>query len=113
VRRVGIDTCQEPVLYMRQDCPVCVSEGFEAQSRVEVTVGARNIVATLNVVGVKVYGRKLTQSAFDAVIGDIAAGRYSDLQLAAFVTCDTLDHATNAISVVPALAQAIRELAAA
>lgn len=91
VRRVGIDTCQEPVLYMRQD----------------------NIVATLNVVGVKVYGRKLTQSAFDAVIGDIAAGRYSDLQLAAFVTCDTLDHATNAISVAPALAQAIRELAAA
>jgi thymidine phosphorylase len=33
-----------------------------------------------------VYGRRLTQAAFDAVIADVAAGHYSDLQLAAFVT---------------------------
>lgn len=135
IRRIGIDTYQEPVLYMRRDCPVCLSEGFEAQSRVEVAVGERRIVATLNVVDeailpecdaglseaawrmlgskegdiallrhpppleslghvrAKVYGRRLTQNAFDAVIGDVAAGRYSDLQLAAFVTActDALD----------------------
>ncbi len=125
---MGIDTYQEPVLYMRKDCPVCVSEGFEAQSRVELTLGTRTIVATLNVVDgdyltngetglseaawrmlgakdgdeaiarhprpleslghvrAKVYGKRLSGSAFDAVIEDVAAGRYSDLQLAAFVT---------------------------
>src|SRR6185369_159615 len=50
LRRMGIDTYQEPVLYMRRDCHVCVSEGFEAQSRVEVALNGRSIVATLNVV---------------------------------------------------------------
>ena len=128
LRRMGIDTYQEPVLYMHRDCPVCHSEGFEAQSRVEVALNGRTIVATLNVVTgdflspeeaglseaawrllrpadgdkahlrhpkpleslghvrAKVYGKRLDAAAFDAVIADVAAGRYSDLQLAAFVT---------------------------
>jgi thymidine phosphorylase len=136
LRRMGIDTYQEPVLYMHSDCHICRSEGFEAQSRVELALGGRTIVATLNVVTgdflspseaglseaawrllgasagdeatlrhpapleslghvrAKVYGRRLTRTATDAVVGDIAAGRYSDLQLAAFVTAcagDRLD----------------------
>jgi len=136
LRRLGIDTYQEPVLYMHRDDPVCGSEGFEAQSRVELGIGDRSVIATLNVVqgdfvalgeaGVseaawralqaeegaqvtlrhpapleslghvraKIYGRKLTAPALDAVIGDVAAGRYSQLQLAAFVTAcagDRLD----------------------
>ncbi|MBC5783480.1 thymidine phosphorylase family protein [Ramlibacter sp. USB13] len=136
LRRLGIDTYQEPVLYMHLECPVCRSEGFEAQSRVEMTAGGRTIVATLNVVqggflgvaeaGVseaawrmlqapegsavalrhpppleslghvraKIHGRKLTAPAVRAVIEDVAAGRYSELQLAAFVTAcagDRLD----------------------
>ncbi len=33
-RRAGIDTYQAPVVYMRSDCEVCRSEGFEAQARV-------------------------------------------------------------------------------
>jgi thymidine phosphorylase len=128
LRRMAIDTYQEPVLYMRSDCHVCLSEGFEAQSRVEVVLDGRSIVATLNVVSgeflltdeaglseaawrlldahagdeatvrhpapieslghvrAKVYGRRLTRSALDAIIRDVAGGRYSDLQLAAFVT---------------------------
>lgn len=48
--RVGIDTHQEPVVYMRADCPLCRSEGFDAQSRVIVRVADREIIATLNVV---------------------------------------------------------------
>src|SRR3546814_13316093 len=47
---VGIDTYQEPVIYMRSDCHICKSEGFEARSRVEVRLGGRRIIATLNVV---------------------------------------------------------------
>jgi thymidine phosphorylase len=134
LRRLGIDTYQEPVLYMHRDCHVCRSEGFEAQSRVEVALNGRTIVATLNVVNgdflspgeaglseaawrllharegdvaalhhpapleslghirAKVYGRRLGPAAFDAVIADAAAGRYSDLQLAAFVTACAGDH---------------------
>jgi thymidine phosphorylase len=136
LRRLGIDTYQEPVLYMHRDCPVCRSVGFEAQSRVQLALDGRSVVATLNVVHgdflspeeaglseaawrllhanegamvtlrhpaplqslghvrAKVYGRKLTAAALQAVIDDVAAGRYSDLQLAAFVTAcagDRLD----------------------
>ena len=50
LRRVGIDTYQEPVVYMHRDCHVCRSEGFEARSRVSVRVGDRKVIATLNVV---------------------------------------------------------------
>lgn len=50
MRRLGIDTYQELVVYMRSDCHICKSEGFEAQSRVEVRRGDRHIIATLNVV---------------------------------------------------------------
>ena len=121
---------------MRRDCPVCRSEGFAAQARVELACGERRIVATLNIVdGVwlsdgdaglseaawaalqvsegaplrvshaptldslshvraKVYGHRLDAGALRAVIGDIAAGRYSDLHLATFITAcagDRLD----------------------
>ncbi|HEU5133503.1 MAG TPA: thymidine phosphorylase family protein [Steroidobacteraceae bacterium] len=48
--RAGIDTYQEPVVYMNADCAVCRSEGFAAQARVWVEVGSRRIIATLNVV---------------------------------------------------------------
>jgi thymidine phosphorylase len=48
--RLGIDTHQEPVLYMREDCHVCRSEGFDAQGRVQIICGNRSIIATLNIV---------------------------------------------------------------
>ncbi len=113
---------------MHRDCPVCHSEGFEAQTRVQLSLGGRVVIATLNVVTgallascevglseatwrllggeegdevtlshpppleslghlrAKVYGRRLSAPALRAIIEDVAAGRYSDLQLAAFVT---------------------------
>lgn len=49
-RPMGIDTYQESVIYMRDDCHVCRSEGFESQSRVQITGNGRSLVATLNVV---------------------------------------------------------------
>ncbi|MCP5335583.1 MAG: thymidine phosphorylase family protein [Oceanospirillaceae bacterium] len=48
--RPGIDTHQEPVVYMRNDCHVCRAEGFSAQSRVRICTGERSIIATLNIV---------------------------------------------------------------
>lgn len=50
LRRLGIDTYREAVIYMRDDCSVCRSEGFEAQSRILVKHKGDAIIATLNVV---------------------------------------------------------------
>ena len=47
---LGIDTRKEFVVYMRSDCPVCVSEGFSALTRLMVTVRDKTIIATLNVI---------------------------------------------------------------
>ncbi len=134
--RTGIDTYQEPVVYMRRDCPVCRAEGFTTQARVLLTTGSASTVATLSVVDApwlshdvaglseaawtalqpkpeqfitvshapvldslshvraKVYGHRLGAEALRAVIADVAAGRYSDLHLATFITAcagDRLD----------------------
>jgi len=128
LRRLGIDTYQEPVVFMARSCPICLSEGWEAQSRIQVSVSARSIVATLNVttdgllspdeaslseaawvmlgavegelaqfshsppveslsyLRAKVYDEKVTASQIESMVRDIAAGRYSDIDLAAFVT---------------------------
>ncbi len=46
-RRLGVDTHQETVIFMRKDCHVCKSEGFTAPARVYVKRGDRFIIATL------------------------------------------------------------------
>jgi thymidine phosphorylase len=128
LRRLGIDTYDEPVIYMAQDCPVCRAEGWQALARVEVMHGDRVIVASIHVVTdgllaaeeaslsnaawtmldaveggtvriapssplyslssvrAKVYGDRLEEPAMRGIIRDVAAGRYSPVHLAAFVT---------------------------
>lgn len=128
LRRLGIDTYQEHIVYMRADCHVCRSEGFEARSRVRVSTNGASLLATLNVirsellgleeaslseaawtqlgahdgdiievahpepiesesfVRAKAYGERLSEIEFNAIVGDIAKGLYSDIHLAAFVT---------------------------
>lgn len=127
VVRAGIDTYQQPVVYMHRDCDVCRSEGFAAMTRVELQVGDRSLIATLNVVvgdmlgvdevalseaawtalapdpGVlasfrhpeppasagalraKVFGERLDEAQYLALMQDAVASRLSDLELAAFV----------------------------
>jgi thymidine phosphorylase len=128
LKRLGIDTYQELVVFMSRSSPVCRSEGWGAQSRVYVALNGRSIVATLNVttdgllapdeaslseaawlalgakngdlarlshagpvdslsaLRAKVYGEKLSEQAIQSIIRDIVAGRYADIELAAFVT---------------------------
>lgn len=50
VRRMGVDTYQESVIYLHRDCIACRSIGVGPQSRVVVSHAGRCIVATLNVV---------------------------------------------------------------
>lgn len=133
LRRLGIDTYTDPVIFMNRDCPIFRSEGFEARARVKVALDRRQIIATLHVVSetllavdegglsefawhalgasegaqvrvshpepvesvsrlrAKVYGARLDAADMRGIIRDLAAGLYSDLQLAAFVTATAGD----------------------
>lgn len=50
LKLLGINTYKEAVVYMRDDCHVCRSEGFEAQARIQVVHKNRTILATLNTI---------------------------------------------------------------
>lgn len=47
---MGIDTHQEPVVFIRQDSHVCKAEGFTASNRVAISTNGNKVLATLNVV---------------------------------------------------------------
>lgn len=127
-RRLGIDTHSEPVVFLRQDCPVSRSEGFAAHNRVLLTAGDRHVIATLYTVqdgfleqcdaglsdaawralGVapgdslaarhappveslsllrgRIFGHPLSEGAMHNIVADIVAGRYSAIQISAFLT---------------------------
>lgn len=57
-----------------------------------IRVSHAPVLESLSHVRAKVYGHRLDAGAFGAVIGDVAAGRYSDLHLAAFITACAGDH---------------------
>ena len=48
-KHLGIYTQNENVVYMREDCHVCISEGFEALTRIRISNANTSIVASLNV----------------------------------------------------------------
>jgi thymidine phosphorylase len=50
LRRLGIDTGDEHVVYLHSGSPICSGEGFSAHSRIELRVGPRRLMARLNVV---------------------------------------------------------------
>ncbi|MDF1678815.1 MAG: thymidine phosphorylase family protein [Legionellaceae bacterium] len=50
LKYLGIDTHNEAIIYMPSDCHICKSEGFDAQTRVQVTLGDTSIIATLNTI---------------------------------------------------------------
>ena len=147
LKRLGIDTYQEPVIFLASSSPVCRSEGWMAQSRVEVSYDGQSIVATLNVtsgdllgpdeaglsdaawlrlgardgdfvrlshappvdsmshVRTKAYGGHVDAAGINEIVRDIGAGRFSDIELAAFVTAFAASHPT--VDECVALAQAI------
>lgn len=152
LRRLGIDTYQEPVVYMRGDCDICRAEGFSSQNRVQVSAGERHIVATVHIVSSdllhhdeaglseaawhllgaaerdrahfshpapvesmsfvrgKLYGNRFSEAAATAVIGDIRDGRYSDIQLAAYVAAcaDQLLDTSETIAITRAMVESGR-----
>lgn len=49
-RYLGINTQNERVVYMHENCHICISEGFEALTRIRISTLAGSIVASLNVI---------------------------------------------------------------
>ncbi len=50
LRRAGIDTHQQPVVFLHRDSPVGRAEGFAPRARIRVQCDGREIIAALNVV---------------------------------------------------------------
>ena len=148
IRRVGIDTWRENVVFLHRDCPVVRAAGFQALSKVRVEANGRTLIGVLNVVdddciceprelglseeafrrlGVepghpahieqaeppasiaalhrKIAGERLEHDDLHAIVQDIAAARYSKIELAAFVVAtnqfeldrDEVRHLTDAM----------------
>jgi thymidine phosphorylase len=136
-RRLGLDTHFEAIVFMHKDCQVCRSEGFSAHTRVLLSNGTRQVIATLYQVtsdlvasdeaalsesawkrlGLadgdritvshpapldslswlrsRIYGSRLGEPSFRAIVQDIVDGQYSDIQISSFVTAcsaSPLDH---------------------
>lgn len=125
---MGIDTHQEPVVYMRKDCHVCRAEGFTSSTRVLVecqgeqllatvdmvegsllqkhqigfsviarkrlkinagdlvTVKHAPVVESLGLVRKKIYGFELTELEIARIVEDITSYRYSDIEIASFLS---------------------------
>jgi len=153
LRRLGIDTGYEHVVYLDVDSPICRSEGFGPHSRLSLRVGEREILATLNLVHAglltaneaglsesawlslrpapgekvviahppsvdsmahvraKIFGKTLDAGAFEAIIRDIVAHRYSRIDMAAFITASS-NHLTpdEVIALTRAMVQTGRQL---
>lgn len=49
-RFLGIHTQNENVVYMREDCHVCISEGFEALTRIRISNLSTSVIASLHII---------------------------------------------------------------
>jgi thymidine phosphorylase len=50
IRRVGIDTWRENVVFLHRDCPVVRAAGFQALAKVRVQSNGKTLIGVLNVV---------------------------------------------------------------
>jgi len=83
LRYLGIDTYQHHVVFVRRECPICQSQGFTVQSRVQVRRGERRIIATVNAVHGQLLGEgeaSLSEAAWNAL--GARAGDEVELSLA-------------------------------
>lgn len=78
LKRVGIDTYRENVAYLHRDCAIYRAEGFQALAKIEV----QHSIPALHR---KIAGERLSRDDFASIVQDIAAHRYSKIELTAFV----------------------------
>ncbi len=49
LRKVKIDTYKENIAFLRRDCPVCASQGFNSQTKIEIGIDGKVVTAVLDV----------------------------------------------------------------
>lgn len=65
--RLGIDTLNQFIIYIRSDCCICKSEGFATETQVLVSVNGHSIIATVNAIQsdiLKIDEASLSESAW-------------------------------------------------
>jgi thymidine phosphorylase len=70
LRDLGIYTYREMIVFMRNDCHICRALGFTVQSRVQVSLRARHVVATVNMVSSDILAQgeaSLSEAAWEAL----------------------------------------------
>lgn len=50
LKRLGISTYKEAVVYIHSDSYICKAEGFESQSRIKIECSNKTVIATLNII---------------------------------------------------------------
>ena len=50
LHRLGVDTYNDPIVFLRTDCDVCKAEGLDIPARVRVAYKKKSLIATLNTV---------------------------------------------------------------
>jgi len=127
LKRIGIDTHQDLIVFLKKDNFICKAEGFASMTRVRVSTNKNSIIASLNVitnglleddeVGLseaawqqlnpssedvatishtrpvesfaavrgKLFGKDISKHNMYEIIKDIVAGRYTQIQLSAFI----------------------------
>jgi thymidine phosphorylase len=91
LKRLGIDTYHDFVVYLRADSHVCGSEGFTSHARVTVRAGDRSIVATLNFVTGDLLSTGeagLSESAWQK----LQVGEGDEISVSHSKPLDSLDH---------------------
>lgn len=48
LKNLGIDTYTEAIIYIHKNSPICRAEGFTVQARLNVSLGNKTLIATLN-----------------------------------------------------------------
>ncbi|RUR18531.1 thymidine phosphorylase family protein [Legionella sp. km535] len=76
LKYLGINTFKDPIIYMREDCYICKSEGFTAQTRVRVTLKDRSIIATVNTVETKLL--RHNEASLSRYAWDLLAAQVGD-----------------------------------
>ncbi|OGV44371.1 MAG: thymidine phosphorylase [Legionellales bacterium RIFCSPHIGHO2_12_FULL_42_9] len=76
LKYIGINTSKSAIIYMREDCHICRSEGFVAETRVQVTINNRSIIATVNTTELasdllKPHEASLSRHAWDLLAANV------------------------------------------
>ncbi|MDX1838191.1 thymidine phosphorylase family protein [Legionella taurinensis] len=75
---LGINTSKEAVIYMREDCHICRSEGFVAETRVQVTLNNRSIIAIIHTIEVASNLLKSCEASLSRYAWDILGAKVGD-----------------------------------